>query len=389
MAKNVVVKLRKINDVKSNLKYLADKIEHPETCFTYSTCSKDEWLEYRDINRQEFRRSNQKGKCIEAREMILVFPNEFYQASKSEQSNYCEYFVDQLMRELGVNIFGALHGSDKDNNNLHMHLMFMERKRVKQKESTATRKTWVDAEGKKIRTKKEAYENGKLRKGVTEYQKGEIVKTGNGWSAKSEYLRSKQFTIDVKERWADELNRLAWSFDLDVEKRQVHQHLEHHLRMQKLRSPKKYKDKEKMESSKRHCDSFNRPIITCNKFRKDYNKFLDSAIEKGILTNEEATERTKGVNEQIRELCLKGKKEKRKIKEVLENEVRALKVLIAQNRQNELLKNDIGEALKEFEEVTNFGRKSVLERISEAKKISEEDKKKRDVKIKESDFERF
>mgnify|MGYP006992068097 FL=1 len=388
--KNVIVKARKINNIKSNIKYLHSIKEHPDICMTLATCPKSLWLEYQKVNQQEYKRSGQGGKCVEAHEMILVLPQEFYKLGTDERYIILQHVADSFKKNTGMEVYAAMHGSDKKEKNLHIHVMYMERSQTEEKEQVATRKTWIEeATGKKIRTKKEAYVDGELKPGIVEYQKGEVIKRIS-WTAKNRHLKSNNFTQETKEWWASTVNNAALYFNIEMEQRKAKERREkYHLKMQNLRTPKKYKDAEKMESSKRHCDNFNRPIITSNKFRKDYNDFIDSAIAKGILTNEEATERTKGVNEQIKELCLKGKKEKRKIKEVLENEVRALRILIAQNRQNELLKNDIGEALKEFEEVTNFGRKSVLERISEAKKISEEDKKKRDVKIKESDYERF
>lgn len=388
--KYVIVKARKINSIKSNIKYLHSIKEHPDICVTLATCPKSMWLEYSKINRQEYKRSGQGGKCVEAHEMILVLPQEFYKLGTDERYILLQHVADSFKKNTGMEVYVAMHGSDKNEKNLHIHLMYMERQKVESKDKIATRKTWICKNtGKKIRTKKEAYVNGKLRDDIQEFQKGEVIKTIS-WTAKNRHLKSNNFTQETKEWWASTVNNAALYFNIEMEQRKAKERREkYHLKMQNLRTPKKYKDEEKMESSKLHCDNFNRPIITSNKFRRDYNKFLDSAIEKGILTPEAAVERTKGVNEQIKELCLKGKKEKRKIKEVLENEVRALRVLIAQNRQNELLKNDIGEALEEFEEVTNFGRKSVFERISEAKKISEEDKKKRNVTIKESDYERF
>lgn len=347
MAKSVIVKFRKINSVKNNIAYLKDKKEHPETCMHYSTCDNKLWMEYAEKNQEEFLRSGQKGKCVEAHEMIFVFPNEFYSLDQEERFYLIKKFAEIIKTDFNVDVFVALHAADKDANNMHVHLMYMERRQIKEKEKIATRKTWIEAAtGKKIRTKKEAYENGKLKSGVIEYQKGEVIKSTK-WTAKDEYLRSNKFTHETKVWWAKQLNGLSKHYGLQTEKRVVFDGKNNpYFGMSALRHPLKYKDKDKQERSNEQCRLYNRPIVTTNNFKSQYNRLIAKAIEMQKISPEEALEKKKGINKKIKELCLKRKKEE--IKGLFEVEVRELRKIVTTREK------DITAAIKEFEEKTNF-----------------------------------
>lgn len=347
MSKSVIVKFRKINSVKNNIAYLKNKKEHPETCMYYSTCDNELWMEYTEKNQEEFLRSGQKGKCVEAHEMIFVFPNEFYALDQEQRFIILKKFAEIIKTDFNIDVFVALHAADKDANNMHVHLMYMERRLTEEKEKIATRKTWIESStGKKIRTKKEAYENGELKPGVIEYQKGQIIKSTK-WTAKDEYLRSNKFTHETKVWWAEQLNKLSKHYEFDTEKRVVFDGRNNpYFGMSALRSPLKYKNKDKQERANEQCRNYNIPISTTNKFKSQYNKLIAKAIEMKKLSPEEALEKKKGINKKIRELCLKRKKGDIRI--LFEDEVRELRKIVTTKDK------DITAVLKDFEEKTNF-----------------------------------
>lgn len=399
MAKNVIVVARKLNHAKSNIKYLQDRDDHPETCIFYNTTTVEMWDSYIKKNREEFKRANKKGRCNEARELIFVFPKEYYNLPTEMRKQYLMDFAEGFKKQYGVECIAAMHGKDKESNNLHIHLMYMERQLEVKEHITkiATRRLYFNERGVQVKTRAMCLDaDGKMLPGYSFARKGEeyvVQQGGIEWSAKDENLRSNSFTEMQKRRWAYRLNKdreKDWAKEAGIDKvedRQIKEIDWLYLKMQNLRKPKKYRDKEKQKKSKQSCDKFNDKIKKTNKLRGEYNKLAKAALEGGKISREDLGKRTWNINQEIKEKLLEGKG--KEINGILESAVYNMTIIANQELQNETLPNDISKALKEFEEVTNFGRKSVLERISEAKKISEADKKKRDVKIKESDYERF
>lgn len=365
MAKAVFVKFRKINSVKNNIKYLKSTKEHPETCIHYSTCDNKLWFEYAEKNQEEYIRSGQKGKCVEAREMILVFPNEFYNLDPVLRQEILNRTAEEFKKENDVEVFAALHAADKDANNMHIHLMYMERRQIKEKEQIATRKTWIEkATGKKLRTKKEAYIDGRLKDGVIEYQKGEAIKSSK-WSTKDKYLKSNDFTHQVKKKWAEKLNEYSKDLKLEADERRVFNGKKNFLfGMSPLRRAKKYRNKEKQKRSEEHCENFNKNIRKTNEQKIRYNRLVIEAVELKILTPVTAFHKKDWMLQDIRKLCLE--KKKQEITGYIKSKADELEEMIAQKRQNEFLKKGIGEALKEFEEETNIYQTGILEKIASA-----------------------
>lgn len=281
--KSTFVKFRKINSVASNLEYIADRKEHPETCITYSTCSLELWNEYAAVNQKAFRKSGQKGRCVEAHEAILVCPVEFYRLTEKERTFYTKEMGIFLSKKYGVEVAIALHAADKDYKNMHFHVMYMERQKIQVEEKIATRRMYFDPEGKQVRTKKEATdEKGNLKKGYTTVAKGETYGKKE-WTAKNKNLRSNQFTHAMKIFWTNEINRHQrekWA--ADMEERIVYDHdTSPYLPLQDEYRPLKYKDKDKYQESKKKAQELNMDIRECNLLRREYNEQVDEAIAAG------------------------------------------------------------------------------------------------------------
>ena len=65
-----------------------------------------------------------KGKCIEARELIIALPEVY---TKYEPQEVLEDFTEEFHRRYGVECVSALH-HNKRKTNYHIHLIFSERK---------------------------------------------------------------------------------------------------------------------------------------------------------------------------------------------------------------------------------------------------------------------
>ena len=315
---HTIVKFRKINSVKSNIQYLQNKTEHPEICYTCSTCSKKLWEEYAEFNQEAFKKSGQKGKCIEAHEFILVFPNEFYKLIPKE--NLLNEIVKVLKNRLGIEVYAAMHGSDQDSNNLHVHVMYMERKLEQEQDKIAKRNMYFNQEGKQVRAKKDAVDqDGNLLPGYTMVPKGECYGKKT-WSAKRKNLRSKEFTQDIKQFLTNVINgNLEYSWAEGMEKREVYDRENSpYLPLQDTYKPLKYSNKEKYQESVKTAQKLSEDIVECNKLRIEYNDSVTAALMNGA-DQELLVEKRKKISKEIKENIEKNNQ--KSIKGILANAV--------------------------------------------------------------------
>lgn len=281
MPKSTFVKVRKINSIASNIRYLADQKEHPETCITYSTCDDSLWSELARVNQEAFVRSNQEGKCVEARECIFVCPEEFYKMNDKQKQRFLEVLIEGLKKRMGVEVYGALHAADKDEKNMHVHAMYMERKKVTTNEKIATRRLYFDDEGRQVKSRKYAVdEKGELLPGYSFVRKGE--KYGETeWTAKDKYLRGNTFTENMKKWWTYQLNSLRaknFVWTEGMEERVVYDRkTSPYFALQDEIKPFKYRDNEKCTESVKSAETFNMNVRRTNKLKKQYNEYVDVA----------------------------------------------------------------------------------------------------------------
>lgn len=294
--KHVIVKARKINSIASNMAYIRSTKEHPETCFSYSTCSDELWMEYAAVNQEAFRSSGQNGQCVEAHENIYVFPEEFYRLPKEQREQLAKIIAQNFKERHKVECMVAVHGSDKESRNLHVHLMYMERRRENQGEKIASRRLYFDPQGRQVHTKKEACDQaGNLLPGYSFIKKGEAYGGKRSWTAKDKGLKSNQFTHAEKIWWANSLNNFRkkeWASDM--EERQVYDRKNSpYLPLQSLPAPLKYSNKEKQTAADEAYEEYVRDIKECNELRREYNQAVDEALENGADRNELAEYRRK------------------------------------------------------------------------------------------------
>lgn len=315
---HTIVKFRKINSVKSNIQYLQNKTEHPEICYICSTCNEKLWEEYAEFNQEAFKKSGQKGKCIEAHEFILVLPNEFYKLIPKEK--LLNDIVNGLKESLEVEIYAAMHGSDKDSNNLHIHVMYMERKLEQEQDKIAKRNMYFNQDGKQVRAKKDAVDQeGNLLPGYSMVPKGECYGKKT-WSAKKKNMRSRKFTKNIKEFWTDNINlNLECSWADGMEKREVYNHEKSpYLPLQDTYKPLKYSDKEKYQESVKKAQELSKDIQECNKLRIEYNDSVTAALMNGA-DRELLVEKRKKISKEIKENIEKNNQ--KSIKGILANAV--------------------------------------------------------------------
>ena len=101
--------------------------------------------------KRDFRNSGTTGKCIEARELIIMLPPSLIEY---DHEAILKYFTGVFAEKYDVACQSALH-HNKTKTNLHIHLIFSERKALEEPEQKiAKRNMFYDETGKHVRTKK-------------------------------------------------------------------------------------------------------------------------------------------------------------------------------------------------------------------------------------------
>lgn len=321
---HTVVKFRKISAGKHNVRYLEDREEHPGICLTYSTCSENLWDEYFKVNREAFEKSGQKGNCVEAREFILVFPEEFYKLPAESRENFLKAVVNKLRDKYGIEIYAAMHGSDDDHKNLHIHCMYMERTPIVEQDKIAQRNMYFNPEGKQVRAKKDAVdpETKELLPGYTMVLKGECYGKKK-WTAKKKWLHSQDFTKAIKEDLTYIINvNLNKTWAKGMEEREVYDREKSpYLPLQDVLQPLTYRDPDKPDKTLKIETEASKDIVECNALRIEYNDLVREALQNGVL-EEDLIRRRKGISKEIATAC--EQKESFRIKEILDRAVQKL-----------------------------------------------------------------
>lgn len=334
MAKNVITKARKLHSMHGNLKYLNDKMLHPDICITHSTCEMDLWYEYAAENRRAFEASGKsedgEHKCVEAREMIYIFPEEFYGLTAQEKAVLLRNMANDFKKAYGVECYVAMHGSDKDCSNLHVHVMYMERTRINKGEKIADRRLYFDDRGRQVKSRKFAVdENGDLLPGYSFVKKGEAYGGDRTWSSKNQYLHSNKFLNETKQWWADKLNHFRENeyADLNVQEERVVYDRENSpfLPQQDVKGYYYYRSTTNPKIVFKIENEPSEEILECAELRREYNELVEEALDSGASL-QRLIERRKGVSAEIAAACRSD--QKFKIKDILDKAIDKLSQFI-------------------------------------------------------------
>ena len=172
MPRNSFIQMTKLPNVRGRITYISSHAKQENLYAVYETTDRSFWMELAKCNQQEFKKSGTEGKCIEARELIIVLPESFVAYPPNQ---LLQFFTDHFKQQYGTNCIAALH-HNKRKTNYHIHLIFSERTSLDNPtEKVATRSMFYDEQGKHVRTKKEILDReGNIRKGCKVIKKGEV-----------------------------------------------------------------------------------------------------------------------------------------------------------------------------------------------------------------------
>lgn len=262
--KNSFLQVVKLPNVRGKVRYISDPKRQENLYATFTNVESKYWFYLSKENQEDFRKSGTEGKCIEARELIIMLPPSLIQYNPNM---LLKYFSAKFVEKYDVAVASALH-HNKAKTNLHIHLIFSERQAFDIPErKSAARNLFYDENGKHVRTKKEILdERGEIRPGCRIIKKGEVYEI-NLFKPKNQEFKFKKFTEEMKYYYTDLINELVKD---PAEKLKVFDKNSPYLPTRKIG-----KNNPKAEE-----------IQIDNYLRQEWNHMVDRAVTEGVTEEE-------------------------------------------------------------------------------------------------------
>ena len=120
--KNSFLQVVKLPNVRGKVRYISDPKRQENLYATFTNVESKYWFYLSKENQEDFRKSGTEGKCIEARELIIMLPSSLIQY---DPNMLLKYFSAKFVEKYDVAVASALH-HNKAKTNLHIHLIFSE-----------------------------------------------------------------------------------------------------------------------------------------------------------------------------------------------------------------------------------------------------------------------
>lgn len=200
------IRQTKLHDVCGRVNYISSHEEQEHLYATYETNPEPFWEDLARECQEEFMKSGAHGRCIEARELVIALPKGLQQFNPNE---LLKAFTEEFKKQYGVECSSALHHNPR-RTNYHIHLIYAERTLLDNPEKkVAGRNIFIDASGRKVRTKKEILdENGNLLPHCRIIPKGTVYEQ-HMFSNKDVFFKSREFIKEVKHHYTNIMNRLT------------------------------------------------------------------------------------------------------------------------------------------------------------------------------------
>ncbi len=205
MARHSFIRMTKLPNVKGRIDYISNPKRQEHLYASYSTVEPVFWQYLSAQAQQDFWRSHQKkGKCIEARELIIALPESL---QRHDPDILLQLFVETFRKQYGMQCAAALH-HNKAKTNYHIHLVFADREVLEKTEvKTASRNMFFNETGRRVRTKKEILDgNGNVRPGCRILSKGETYDI-KWFSARKDVFKSRGFMQEAKRLFTGLINQ--------------------------------------------------------------------------------------------------------------------------------------------------------------------------------------
>ena len=196
--------------VKGRLEYISDPERQEQIYDFHSTVSMEIWQQLSAERKQDNKSSGQFENCIEAKEITLALPHEYFEKNRE---NMAEKLAGDFEETYHVPCAVAIHVK-KQGKNIHAHIVFSESELLPDPEiKIASRNMFYDENGKHCRTKKDILgDDGKVREGCKIVKKGEVYKT-KYFKGKRDDLKANNNAHTFKEHYSKLLDLDIYSKD--------------------------------------------------------------------------------------------------------------------------------------------------------------------------------
>jgi len=204
LANHTFVEHYKLHDVQGKIDYISNPDRQEHLFATYDTTVDERFWDYlAGENHRAFEASGAKGKCVEAREFVIMPPPSL---REYDPQLLLKLFTDKFKAEYGLECSSALHWN-KAESNYHIHLIYSERRPLENSDiRIASRNMFYDENGKHRRTKKEILdEQGNVRPGCRIIRKGEEYKC-RFFGSKEDFVGTSRYLDEVKQMYTDLIN---------------------------------------------------------------------------------------------------------------------------------------------------------------------------------------
>lgn len=200
------IRQTKLHDVCGRVNYISSHEEQEHLYATYETNPEPFWEDLARECQEEFIKSGAHGRCIEARELVIALPKSLQQFNPNE---LLKFFTEEFKKLYGVECSSALHHNPR-RTNYHIHLIYAERTLLDSPiKKFAGRNIFIDASGRKVRTKKEILDkDGSLLPYCRIIPKGSVYEQ-HMFSSKDDFFKSREFIKEVKHHYTKVINQLA------------------------------------------------------------------------------------------------------------------------------------------------------------------------------------
>lgn len=309
--KNGYVQVIKCYDVRGRIRYTTDPKRQEHLYATYTNVPQKFWYYLAKTNQRDFKASGTEGKCIEARELIIMLPPSLIEY---DHDMLLQYITGRFIEKYDVGCIAALH-HNKAMTNLHVHLTFSERQSLDEVErKVASRNMFYQEDGRHVRTKKEILdEHGNIREGCKVIKKGEVYET-NFFKPKNQEFKSKKFTEEIKVFFMNICNELSKN---ENEKLKVFNRNGPYLATKKVgkNNPKA------------------KEILEDNGLRKDWNNMVDRALIVGVKEEKVMEVKKKEISTPVKESIQKYEREPGLFRLILRGAIEVLRMIIDKIRK--------------------------------------------------------
>lgn len=290
MQRHSYVRVRKLHDVsgfvdyvsnESRQEHLLSSVEIIDPLFAKVRDPKSYWSELAKYNHfaHEISMLKGQGQAIEAREIVIAFPEEFYYL---DHDTLNKTFAQWFYEKYGVSVSSAIHLSEMDEDgtfrNMHMHLVFSERQH-NGIIPLAERNWWRDLDGKRI-SKKQA---GELGEGNYIFiAKGEPDPWSTGeWAEKNPAFKEFEFVPNIKTDITEMINGIIRNENLNVDPLEVFDPKGVYLPTVKIGKNKNQTFIDNIiagnELARMHNEYVDQTLFETQGFQERQNKFIEKA----------------------------------------------------------------------------------------------------------------